>query len=369
MSIQSIWPRDCFNIDPPEALAPNEYTCFLIAPFTPEETFQELTEAVRSAIDIVRQTARFEMKLRTANDADQTRPIHPQIWAWIKHADIIVADVTGHNGNVMLELGVASAWRELRNVIIVQEEKQQGGTQERILFDVQPIKHILYRRSWLRVPGFINDMARAMRNVLISAPFDIAPGPKADPPLDIRFGESRDSKFVGSPPLGHRRPLADCLEFGSFYDFGSSWLDIGRLSLKNVRVNTEMRFTQLLESPSETPFIGVGIRSQWFYPALQYLLFLRTDGKCMVTLPPEGRHKPEDRDNLLGQIPSFNASDSAFVEFSIKMDDRELVARIADIEKVFRVDQIPHVFGHGRVLMHACCARAGVQRVSVEALD
>jgi len=365
MRIESIWPHDCVDIDAPETALPHQYTCFLIAPFTPNEAFEELKHVIGTACEAVSKMGPFTLRLKTAEDADQTRPIHPQIWAWIRHADIIIADITGYNGNVMLELGVASAWRDLRNVIIMQA----GEPEDKILFDVQPIKHIRYNRSWFKINVLINNLAEAMFHVLVSAPFDIAPGEKATLPLAIEFGEFRDSKFVASHALGHRRPLVDCLEFGSFYDFRSSWLDVGKLSVRNVKAEVAVRFTELPHEPKHMPFIGIAVRSQYFYANLEHLLFLTADGRCKITLPPEGPHEPKERDKPIGTIDSFDPSDPTFLNFSIEVDDRQLKANIQGREKVFRVDEIPYAFGPGRVLIQTFSARAGVKKIHVQSLD
>lgn len=52
--------------------------------------------------------------------------IHPEIWKALRTADFIICDVSGHNGNVMLELGVAAAWRRKEHVIILRDKNDFG---------------------------------------------------------------------------------------------------------------------------------------------------------------------------------------------------------------------------------------------------
>jgi hypothetical protein len=67
--------------------------------------------------------------------------IHAEIWHEIQTADVIVADITGKNGNVLLELGVAAATRHKEHVIVLMEE----GEDPKFIFDLGPVRHILYQ--------------------------------------------------------------------------------------------------------------------------------------------------------------------------------------------------------------------------------
>jgi hypothetical protein len=93
--------------------------------------------------------------------------IHPEIWQDIRTADLVIADITGRNGNVMLELGVASAWLDKERVIIIREDDPGEGW----LFDINPARQIAYTRS---PSGFASLMSRLA--MLIQ---DLLPAPRS----------------------------------------------------------------------------------------------------------------------------------------------------------------------------------------------
>jgi hypothetical protein len=76
-------------------------TIFLIIPFSPE--FEDIYQAVRQAVDEANHT------LIRADELSGTGHITSQIRDTIKTADIIIADVTNANPNVMYEFGFAQS--------------------------------------------------------------------------------------------------------------------------------------------------------------------------------------------------------------------------------------------------------------------
>jgi hypothetical protein len=123
---QSIWPRDT-SVELQLPLKPvGELTCFVISPFQPKTRFDDLFDLVNGVCQEIRTALQLDTFSCIRSDTiTSAGVIHPEIWQQIKQADIIVADVSGQNGNVMLELGVAAAWRNKEQVIILREEIQK----------------------------------------------------------------------------------------------------------------------------------------------------------------------------------------------------------------------------------------------------
>ncbi len=111
----SIWPHDT-AIEPDLALKPfGKLTCFVASPFQPTERFDDLFDLVRSVCEEIRVALQLEeFQCLRSDSIASAGVIHPEIWQQLKSADVIVADVSGQNGNVLLELGVAAGWRRKR---------------------------------------------------------------------------------------------------------------------------------------------------------------------------------------------------------------------------------------------------------------
>ena len=133
------------NPDPPPG--PEEgsrrRTCFLIARIddssSPErrQTDGLLEAVIQPALD----QAGFD--ITAAHLLDQSGSISNQIINRLLDADLVVADITGHNPNVMYELGVRHSAR-LPAVIL-----REAGT--RIPFDVQSDRVVDYRNDFMGV--------------------------------------------------------------------------------------------------------------------------------------------------------------------------------------------------------------------------
>jgi len=68
--------------------------------------------------------------------------IHADIWAYIALADVLVFDLTGLNGNVLVELGVAAAMRSQDSVILLRDRADPDA-----IFPDEPVS---YRASGSR---------------------------------------------------------------------------------------------------------------------------------------------------------------------------------------------------------------------------
>jgi hypothetical protein len=83
--------------------------------------------------------------------------IPEQIFTYLRDADIVIADVTGGNANVMYELGL----RHTRDLATIQI-----GEHERLPFDVNTIRTIKFRRSEAGLIDARNTLIESLRTAL-----------------------------------------------------------------------------------------------------------------------------------------------------------------------------------------------------------
>ena len=108
----SVWPLDVITRPvPPDRDSLNHLRCFLICPFSPKDRFDDLYTLLNNACSNVGERISCTVECIRADKITSAGVIHSEIWAHIAQADVIVADVSGLNGNVMLELGVADKAR------------------------------------------------------------------------------------------------------------------------------------------------------------------------------------------------------------------------------------------------------------------
>ena len=81
---------------------------------------------------------RFGMQPLRADKLAQPGEITEQVFALLRDVDVVIADLTGGNANVMYELGL----RHTRDMITLQI-----GEYERLPFDVNTIRTIQFRRT------------------------------------------------------------------------------------------------------------------------------------------------------------------------------------------------------------------------------
>ncbi len=141
---QSVWPYDHASEDSYGAeKALDELSVFVISPAKPSSYWDDLFAMISQVCSSVAKQMGLPSKCRRAVDIVSAGIIHPEIWRDIRNADLVIADITGSNGNVMFELGVASAWLDKERVIIIREERAD----EPRLFDINPARQVDYVRS------------------------------------------------------------------------------------------------------------------------------------------------------------------------------------------------------------------------------
>jgi hypothetical protein len=101
---------------------------FVAIPYRPE------FDAVKATIEEAALAANFKCEI--TGDLANPGTIMDQVWQGIRGADVVVADVTGHNPNVMYEMGLAAALGK-EAIIMTQAEE--------LPFDLRHWRTIHYR--------------------------------------------------------------------------------------------------------------------------------------------------------------------------------------------------------------------------------
>jgi hypothetical protein len=83
--------------------------------------------------------------------------------------DFIVCDVSGQNGNIMLELGIAAAWRRKEHVIILRDRSDYKPR----LFDLNPARHLEYEISFAGTKKLMEDLSSVILSALANIPFSL----------------------------------------------------------------------------------------------------------------------------------------------------------------------------------------------------
>jgi len=301
-----------------------------------------------------------EFKVTRATDIASSGVIHTEIWEGVKKSDIVIADVTGHNPNVMFELGVAAAAKDKGRVILIKESIPE---EEKFPFDIMPARHITYSRTYNGFQKLANDLRGVLFDSLVAAPFDAIPVKDICLPFSAPLCDGHDCDLLWTPDTAYRRMRPNYLEFGSLYHFKSSWMSVGNLKIRNVRVRAEMCFTT---HECQNAWIGIMLRSQGFYVNFGYLVHLYPDGRVLTTVPKkEAGYDPQRDVELLGQVKDFAAERDDFVPFDIQIEEGMLKASVGTVNAV---KDMPFVFTRGRILFQTAYTRAGLRNVRVEAL-
>lgn len=301
-----------------------------------------------------------EFACKRADHITSAGVIQPEIWEQIKSADIIIADVSGQNGNVMIELGVAAAWRRKEHVIILREESPD----EKHLFDINPARHIEYTRTATGFDLLRNKLSEVMFEAAASAPFEEMRPDPVQLPLSASLDKGTDCHGLWVPSTSHRRMLNDCLEFGSLYHFGRSWLAIGDLKVANIQVSADLRFTMRRETQHRC-WLGINLRAQLFWANLGHLALLRSDGAVARTARDEDPTSHHDVE--LGQIKSY--APEKFIHFQVAFNDKGWDIAIGSVTAHVPVTEMPFVFSSGRILFQTYMCRVGVRNLKVDARD
>ena len=373
---QSVWPHDHAR-EPRLAakvrLAQDEIDnleCFVICPSRPTEYFDDLLAALTNTCAHIKKQLGVSIVCKRAIDITSSGLIQPEIWQRIRAADIILADLTGLNGNVLYELGAAAAWHPKERVVVIRERRPQGAQtadpqSEAWLSDIQPVRHLQYVRTFSGLTKLSQELFQVLLEIVMSAPFNQLDETPVTLPLRLDLTNGRDPECLLSPGLAHRRALeGKFLEFGSLYSFPNSWLTVGNIKPRNVRACARLVFSKCRKLETGMPWLGVMLRSQSFWANHGHLAFVKTDGSAWVRL----EKNPEVPDEQIGRIDGFDPEHSEF-EIETSIDEKCWRVRIETAQWEKPICDMPHVFWNGRVIIRSSDAWLGLKHLTVEQLD
>ena len=358
----SIWPYDSFpepvlKID---AKSLNKLVCFVISPISQnKERWDDLLKLIRSVCADLSRDLKVPVEVVRADEIASAGVIHPEIWSNIASADVIIVDITGQNGNVMFELGVASAWRKKEQVIILRE----SNLEERFLFDINPARHIEYSYSFEGLTKLKSNLTQIIGQAITSAPFTPLKKLRVKLPFEVNLNSVRDYPELYTPDIGHRVVKSDCIEFGSLYVYPNSWMSVGNLQIRNVKVQAGLRFNLRRDYPA---FMGIMLRAQHFFANYGHLVYIGSDGKVTRTVPQDDRGTYKD--DQIGQVDNFTADDVSFIDFNLEFDEISFRINIGSFSLEIPAVDMPHVFGRGRIFFIAGFCRVGINKMRVEEL-
>jgi hypothetical protein len=356
----SVWPNDTFLVarTPVDEKRRGKITCFLMSPFNPSDRWDDLFILVRDVCNSVGNNIGVTVECVRADTYPSSGIIQSEIWDAIKNSDFLICDVSGQNGNVMLELGVASAWRKKEQVIILR----QRNDNEKHLFDINPARHIEYDISFEGFKKLFFQLQEVILNILASLPFQSIEIPSINLPFEASLDDGKDRSELFTEDITHRRLLNDCLEYGAPYIYRNSWMSLGDLNITNVHVKAEMKITYDLPGLNKNPWMGIMIRGSSNYANLGHLIYINKEGKIIMTVP-EGTGQYEDK--YLDTISNFDCK--KFTAFDITMDDHQLVIKIGlNFGTTISLIDLPYIYSRGRIFFIAAFCRVGIKNILVE---
>jgi hypothetical protein len=126
---------------------------FLAIPYRPQ------FDAVKSCVLEACQTKNFRCEI--TGDLSIPGNIMDQVWHGIRGSDIVIADITGGNPNVLFEMGLSAALG--KEVIIV-------GEQEALPFDIAHSRKITYSRA--KLDELKQELVAALASISARYPFE-----------------------------------------------------------------------------------------------------------------------------------------------------------------------------------------------------
>ena len=363
MTGTTVWPNN-IALDPQELFrdSPHRLVCFLLSPFEPREEYEEVHAAVSLACKLCGQSAGIEIECRRADTLYEAKTIHDDIWRHISAADLLVIDVTGLNPNVMIEYGVAAAFRQPHQVILIKSEDDPS----RLPFNAFAQRYLPYRRSILGDQNFIGGLHQSMIQAITPAPYmpsTLATIPSNGFKIDLRDGDRPD--LILSPGITHRRATPDGIEFGSFYVFRNSWLLLSDGIYHGVRAQIRFRFQEILNEPSRS-FLGISLRNQHFHANWGHMVLLRANGRIVRTEPEDDQGKYNDVP--VDSIKEFDYRKPEYIDLTVEMDDSNLSFSVGNITNKVDVAQMPYVYSAGKVRVATSMCRVIIQEIELTIL-
>jgi hypothetical protein len=275
--------------------------------------------------------------------------IQQEIWQKIWEADLVFCDITGFNPNVMFELGVCAAWKNMRNVVLIRD----AATQQSQVFNIQPIRYTAYQLGTDEgLAKFQQQVSLLTQNAIISFPDSEGTVPEITTPLHLSFSENRDDARIYTPPFAHRRVIDSALEFGSRTHFSYSWASVGKRKFKNFCLEFVAQFKNRVDQHG---YIGVGLRSQHYYAQYAHILYLDWKGQIVIANPNEDAAKNFYSDRVLRPETAIDLQTDH--HFRVLFNESVIEVQVDDfVAPSIKVASMEKVFGEGliRFQSHMC---------------
>jgi hypothetical protein len=342
----------------------NHLICFLACAFRPKERADELMSFVQTICDSIGENIGAKITCIRGDQISIPGTIHTDIWRYIQLADALIFDVTGLNGNVLLELGVAAAVRPQSSVLILRDFEDQSE-EGRILFDIAPTRHLIYRRTLSGALEFTGQLKEALLHALTPAPYIPPNYNRIRPPIKFDLRGQGDRVELLGPPSSHRRSTAEGLEFGSFYVFRNSWLTLGNEDYANVSVTARFKISE--RHPRVGPadgWIGVSLCSAHFFANYSHLVYIKPDGSLWYVEPTS---ESTYVDKQWGELTDFTKS--APIEISVALNSETLTMMVNGISNRISVVEMPFRRHAGKVRLQTHLCRAILEYLQVDELS
>ena len=360
--MSEVWPLDVrVTLDQSAVNRLRPFKCLLLMPF--ERLFDIVAKEIENSVkalfasdpNIPDQT---DSRVNRLDWVTSSGVIHNEIWGEIAGADIVFCDITGYNPNVMFEGGVAAAWKRMHQVVFIRDRffKQQSP------FDIAPIRYTEYELTSDGLPAFREKIIKLVSDGFVSFPDSLIDATPPSFPTKIDFTDNHDDSRVYTPPLAHRRIINSTLEFGSTLFFPQSWASLGNTQVSNIDLEFDCAFRNPISAGA---WIGVALRSQHFYANYSHLVYLKRDGKIVITepneVPPNFYSDKELRQPIV-------IDDTAFHHFHIRFDEKSLSVAIDDFKAFFEVSKLPKVFGPGLIRFQSSLTWMALTNIRVGAI-
>lgn len=358
----SVWPSDYLKeLNDIERENANQLIVFLASPFNPKDRYDDLLNYCQQICDSIGKNRAIDIKCHRGDTPSSPNIIHQDIWDYIQRSDAIIIDISEKNYNVMIELGVAMAIRDKNKIILLQD----ADSEESPIFDISPARYLKYHRSLTGDLVFSNRLKKALEFSLAPAPFITKNEHSLDQSSDLKLSLPTNSEQFIGPANSHRRISNEGLEFGSFYFFQYSWLTLGLYKFRNVRIQAEIKFTEVKPYPSSIggQWIGISLRNQHFYSDYGHLVYLSSDGCVRYTKPIDEYHKDGD-DPLIGKITNFSLNE--WVNFDLQFDENVFSISVNDIKQNIPTIDMPFLYNTGFIRFQTYQARACIATVQIE---
>jgi len=340
--MSEVWPNDIRKKDSSFNEAIRPFKCLIMTPF--DKQFDQVCDLIK---EVVEETAKsFPQfgetlpKIERIDWVASSGVIQNEIWRKINESDLVFCNITGFNPNVMFELGVCAAWKSIEKVIIIKD----GFFKQEIAFNISPIRHIEYEMTTNGVRSFAEKINALTITALISFPDSEGHVKELQLPLQLDFSKAQDGEAIYTPPYAHRRIVDDKLEFGSALVFSHSWATIGKKRIRNFSLEFDAEFCNIINK--EEAYIGVGLRSQHYYANYGHILYLKGNGRIIITEPNQTPPLFYS-DNTLRKATPIDITKNH--HFKIVFNEKILSVEIDNYQTEFEITRMQKVFGEGYI--------------------